>query len=469
MNAGVKLIQILHEFVFSSLHLSMLRIPSRSYILFSQFFALFLFVCWLVLLCVQPVSIEPDSYTYMETAKNLGDTSSGRPILFPLLLLITNKLHLKQSIICYLVQIMSLVAFLRFFSPDKKLFSLTNTGIFIGFLMLPAIWSYTGSCLTESILFAVEIGIVILLSCLFFPKRPTSLLTAVVYSLAIALLATLLKPWLLLYVVGCSVLLAVIAWFGKAFRSVRMPALVLFIVTTGVFIVSYRYNMSKTASSANIIYLLTSSDKVDDLKARMQETKDTTTEEAHFISRMIDDIQLLKAKYNSDPFSAPMEELKVLKVNNAAYVDTVNKAFKIAYFQRTKDVFNLFGLSVQRYVQDTQVGLTCLDICYGPFIKILKKNGVYFVIALTALTFIIWFIQKRRKKVPVFNRPLSATGKQVLIFVGILLFTSIFFALFLCISGGVELRRTVLPAVLFQLLALSIPIIKRKELMVPKF
>lgn len=456
------------NFMFSSLHLSMLRIPSRSHIIFSQFFALFLFVAWLVLLCIQPVSIEPDSYTYMETANNLGDTSSGRPILFPLLLVITNKLHLKQSIVCYLIQILSLVAFLRYFSPGKKLFSLTNTGIFIGFLMLPAIWSYSGSCLTEAILFAVEIWIVIFLSRLFFPKRPTSLGMAVMYSVAIALLAILLKPWIMLYVVGCSVLLAVIAWFGKAFRSVRMPALVLFIVTTGAFVFSYRYNMSKTASSANIVYLLANSDKVDDLKARMQEMKDTTGEDARFISRMIDDIQLLKTKYNSDPFVAPMEELRVLKISNAAYVDTVNKAFKIAYFQRTKDVFNLFGLSVERYVQDTQVGLACLDICYGPSIKILKKNGVYFVIALTALTFIIWFIQKRRKTAPLFNRPLSATGKQLLIFVGVLLFTSIFFALFLCISGGVELRRTVVPAILFQLLAISIPIIKRKELMVPK-
>lgn len=456
------------NFMFSSLHLSMLRTPSRLHIIFTQFFALFLFVCWLVLLCIQPVVIAPDSYTYMATANNLGDTSSGRPILFPLLLLITEKLHLKQSIVYFLIQILSLVAFLWFFSPRKKLFSLTNTGIFIGFLMLPAIWSYCGTCLTESILFAVEIGIVILLYRLFFPKRPTSLLMAVVYSVVIALLATLLKPWLMLYVVGCSVLLAVIAWFGKTFRSVRMSALVLFIVTTGVFVFSYRYNMNKTASSANIIYLLANSNKVDDLKERLHEAKDTTGEEARFISRMIDDIQLLKTKYDSDPFVAPVEELKLLKVNNTAYVDTVNKAFKIAYFQRTRDVFNLIGLSVERYVQDTQVGLTCLDICYGPFIKILKKNGVYFVIALTALTFIFWFIQKRRKTAPIFNRPLSATGKQLLIFVGVLLFTSIFFALFLSISGGVELRRTVLPAILFQLLALSIPIIKRHELMVPK-
>jgi amino acid transporter len=126
------------------------------------------------------------------------------------------------------------------------------------------------------------------------------------------------------------------------------------------------------------------------------------------------------------------------------------------------------GLSVERYVQDTQLGLSCLDICYGPSIKILKKNGVYFAIAFSLLTIIYWLIRKRRKAAPSFRRPLSTTGKQLLIFVGVLLFTSIFFALFLTISGGIELRRTVLPAVLFQLAAISYLIINRHELMVAK-
>src|ERR1044072_480713 len=135
----------------------MLRIPPRSSILFSRFFALFLFISWLVLLCIQPVTIESDSYGYMATADNLGDTSSGRPILFPLILLITKTLHLKQSIVCYLIQTFSLLAFLWHAGARKELFALRNTGILIGFLLLPAIWSYCGSCLTESILFAVEI------------------------------------------------------------------------------------------------------------------------------------------------------------------------------------------------------------------------------------------------------------------------------------------------------------------------
>lgn len=272
----------------------------------------------------------------------------------------------------------------------------------------------------------------------------------------------------MLYVVGCSVLFAVIAWFGKAFRSTRVPALVLFIVSLGAFVFSYRYNMSKTASSANIVYLLANSDKVDDLKARLHEAKDTASEEARFISRIIDDIQLLKAKYNSDPYLAPVAELKVLKVDNKVYEDTVNKAFRLAYLQRKKDVINLMGLSVERYVQDTQLGLSCLDICYGPSIKILKKNGVYFAIAFSVLTFIYWFSRKRRKTAPSFRRPPSAIGKQLLIFVGVLIFTSIFFALFLSISGGIELRRTVLPAVLFQLAAISYLIINKDELMVAK-
>jgi len=446
----------------------MFRITSRTRLIFFQLIAILLFVSWLILLCIKPVNFFPDSDGYLATADHLGDTSSGRPVLFPLLLLITNKLHLKLSIVCYFIQILSLVCFFWFCGPRKKLLSLTNIVVLIGFLLLPAIWSYCGACLTESILFAVEIWIVIFLSLLFFPRRQTSLASAILYSVAIALLAILLKPWIMLYVVGCSVLFALIAWFGKAFRAARVPALVLFIVTIGAFVFSYRYNMSKSSSSANIGYLLTNSDKVNDLKARLQEAKDTTSEEARFISRMIDDIQLLQAKYNSDPCIAPMEELKVLKVTDKAYVDTLNKAFRIAYFERKKDVINLMGLSVKRYMQDTQFGLYCLDFCYGPSIKILKKNGVYFAIALSGLSLIYWIILRFRKKAPSFRRPLSATGKQLLIFVGVLLVTSIFFALFLSISGGIELSRTVLPAVLFQLAAISYLIINRHELMEAK-
>jgi hypothetical protein len=452
-------------FMFSCLHLSMLRIPTRTPKIFFQLIAILLFISWLILFCVKPVTFLPDSDGYLATANHLSDNSTSRPLLFPLLLRITNTLHLKQSIVCYFINILSLLSFFWFCAPRKKLFSVTNTGILIGFLLLPAIWSYCGACLTESILFAVELWIVIFLSLLFFPKRQTSLALVILYSVAIALLAILLKPWIMLYVVGCSVLFAVIACFGKAFRTARIPAIVLFIVTTGAFVFSYRYNMSKSSSSANIVYLLANSDKEDDLKARLQEAKDPTNEEARFISRVIDDIQLLKDKYNSDPLIAPMEELKVLKVNDKAYADTINRAFKIAYFERKKDVINLMGLSVERYVQDTQLGLTCLDICYGPSITMLKKNGVYFAIALTGLTLIYWFIRKRRQTAPSFKRPLSAIGKQLLIFVGILLFTSIFFALFLSISGGIELRRTVLPAVLFQLAALSYLMVNRHELL----
>jgi hypothetical protein len=451
--------------MFSSLHLSMSRIPTRPRIIFFQLITIVLFVSWLVLLCVQPVKFLPDSYGYLETANHLTDNSTSRPLLFPLLLRILNTLHLKQSIVCFFINILSLLSFFRLCGPHKKLLSVTNMGILIGFFLLPATWSYCGTCLTESVLFAVEIWIVIFLSLLFFPKRPTSLVSVIIYSLAIALLGTLLKPWIMLFVVGCSVLFAVMALFGKAFRAARIPALVLFIITTGAFVFSYKYNMSKSASSANIVYLLANSDKLDELKARVQDGKDLTPEEVRFTSRVIEDIQLLKNKYNSDPLIAPMQELKVLKVNDKAYVDTINRAFKIAYFQRSRDAINLAGLSVERYVQDTQLGLTCLDVCYGPFITILKKNGVYFAIALTGLTLIYWFIQRRRKTGPAVKRPLSLFGKQVLIFVGILLFTSIFFALFLAVSGGIELRRTVLPAVLFQLIAISYLMINRRELL----
>ncbi|MBO9198738.1 MULTISPECIES: hypothetical protein [Niastella] len=446
----------------------MLHIPSRTPKVFFLILAIFLSISWLVLLIINPVIIAPDSYGYMETAKHLSDPSSSRPILFPLLILITNTLHLKLSIVCYFIQMASLVCFFWFCGPRKNLLSLANLGILIVFLLMPATWSYFGICLTESIIFAVEIWIVIFLSLLFFPARQNSLVSMVLYSLAIALLAITLKPWIMIYVVGCSVLFTVITLFIKAFRAVRKPALVLFIVTIGAFAFSYRYNIDHSSSSANIVYLLANSDRVDDLKARLHEAKDTTTEEARFISLVIDDIQVLQTKYNADPLTAPMEDQKVLKVNDKAYADTINKAFKIAYFQRSKDVINLMNLSVSRYINDTQLGLTCLDICYGPAFKILRKNGVYFALAFFGLTLIVWVIGKRRKGTPLFKRPVSIAGKQLLIFVVILLFTSFFFALFLSISGGIELRRTVLPAVLFQLAAISYLIINRHKLMAAK-
>src|SRR4051794_2606939 len=116
-------------FMFSSLHLSMFRIPPQTRIIFFRLFAIFLFVSWLILFCIKPVIIAPDSYGYLETADNLSDTSSARPILFPLLLRIMSLLHLKQSIVCYFIQILSLLSFFWFCGPRKKLFSLTNTGI----------------------------------------------------------------------------------------------------------------------------------------------------------------------------------------------------------------------------------------------------------------------------------------------------------------------------------------------------
>jgi len=257
-------------FMFSYLHLSMLPIPARPRTLIFQLFALVLFVAWLILFCMNPVTYLPDSYGYLETANHLTDNSTSRPLLFPLLLRITNTLHLKQSIVCYFIQVLSLIGFCRYCGPRKKLLSVTNTGILAGFLLLPAIWSYCTTCLTESILFAVEIWIVVFLALLFFPNRSLSLGRAILYSVAIGLLACLLKPWIMLFVAGCSVLFAITAWFGKAFRASRMPALVLFVITMGTFVFSYKYNMSKSSSAANIGYLLANSDADNALKARLQ-------------------------------------------------------------------------------------------------------------------------------------------------------------------------------------------------------
>src|SRR5579872_6271226 len=190
----------------------MFRLPRLITILFFQLVFIVLFIAWLVLFCIKPVVFTPDSTTYQSTAAHLTDPTSLRPILFPLLLRITNVLHLKQGIVCYLVDLFSLGCMLVFWSPRKKSLSRTNIAIMVGFLLLPAIWSYCNTCLTESILPAVEAWIMILMVRLFFPNSKTSLAQAILCSVGIALLATLLKPWIMLYILGCSGLLAMVCW-----------------------------------------------------------------------------------------------------------------------------------------------------------------------------------------------------------------------------------------------------------------
>lgn len=435
-------------------------IPPRKSILALRLISIVLCISWLVLFCIKPVVFYPDSETYQATAAHLTDSASIRPILFPLLLRITAALHLKLSVVCFLIDVLSLVCFLRFCAPRSKSSGRARPGILIAFLLLPAIWSYCGTCLTESILPAVEIWITILMLRLFFSDGNTSVASAIGLSVLIALLAILLKPWIMLYVLGCSALILMLGWCTRLFRSVIASALILFLVSAGAFVFSYRYNISKSPSSANIGFLIVSSGKVEDLKARWKDEKDTASEKARFISSLIDDINLINTKYNSDPYDAPVKDLKVLKVTERSYVDTVNKAFRVAYLERGQDIVGLMRLSVHKYIKDIHLGLDCLDKLYGPSLPLLPKAGVYCVILLAALVLIFRVVRWRSGNAPSWDDPSAIPAipdirKKQLVFVGILLFCSFFFALFLCIAGGVELPRTVLPAVLFQLLAVA--------------
>lgn len=439
--------------------------PRRKIIISLQLVFVLLLVSWLILFCISPVVFFPDSESYQATTAHLTDSTSIRPILFPLLLRITDALHLKLSIVCFLIDIFSLVCFLRLAGPRRKLLSPTNLGLLIGFLLLPGIWNYCGTCLTESILPAVEIWIIILLVGLFFPGRELSLPSAILRSVAIAMLAALLKPWLMLYVLGSSALLIAVSWCTDLFRSVRKSAIVLFIVSAGSFLCSYRYNVSKSPSSANIGFLLASSGKAEDLKLRWRSEKDTTTEEARFIRSLIDDLDLINNKYNGDPYDPPVKDLKVLRVTERDYVDTVNKAFRISYLERTKDMVALMRLSLHKYIREIHLGLDCLNKLYGPSLPLLPIAGVYSVILLSVVAFIYWFVRRRRANASSSSNQLTPIGKKRLIFVGLLLASSLVFALFLCVSGGVELPRTVLPAVFFQLLTLTWLIANKHDLL----
>src|ERR1700754_1462620 len=84
-----------------------------------------LFASWLILFIVNPVRMAPDSYGYIADSKGLFDPSyqTMRPVLFPFFLLILNSLHLKMSIVAYLLNCASLLCLVKTASGKQPLFS----------------------------------------------------------------------------------------------------------------------------------------------------------------------------------------------------------------------------------------------------------------------------------------------------------------------------------------------------------
>ena len=152
---------------------------------------------------VTPVRICPDSYGYFADADHLFEPGyqTIRPVLFPLFLRVLYNTPLKMSVVAYLLNCASLLSMVKLAGGKARpLFSQRNTIVLISFLMLIGIWSYCGTYLTESILFAVQIWIFIFLYKIVFPIKTPNVLATIGYALAICLLATTLKPWIMIMV-----------------------------------------------------------------------------------------------------------------------------------------------------------------------------------------------------------------------------------------------------------------------------
>jgi hypothetical protein len=421
-----------------------------------------LFASWLVLFVIDPVRMAPDSYGYIADSKNLFDPSyqTMRPVLFPLFLRISNNLHLKMSIIAYLLNCASLLYLVKMASGKQPLFSWRNTIVLICFFMLTGIWSYSGIYLTESILFSVELWIFVLLLKIIFPVRKTNPLIVILYSLVICLLATTLKPWIMIMVLLSSAFLFLASLILRSFRSKIRSSFILLAVSVASFIVSLGYNRSKSQEKANMVVLMISSGNEGALKERLANDKSLSNESSEFITAILSDIELINGKYKKNPWVASATtELKVLNIFDKRRAPSIDKAFRIMYFQRFRDVFGLILLSFERHISELRFDTSCFEIAYGPELPGLRTSAV---IIICSFVLLLTIYQSTRPdpsgmgKVglkPI--RQFLKGNEQLSIFIGIILLAGIIFSLLLTLAGADELKRTVLPAALFQLFALA--------------
>ena len=427
-----------------------------------QVFLLLLFSGWLVLFIIDPVRMFPDSYGYIADSKNLFDPvyQTMRPFLFPFFLRILNGLHLKMSIIAYLVNCAGLLYLVKMASGKQPLFSQRNTIVLICFFMLTGIWSYSGTYLTESIIFSVELWIFVLLLKIIFPARKKGPLITILYSLIICLLATTLKPWIMIMVLLSSAFLFLASLIIRTFRSKMLSSFILLAVSVVSFIVSLGYNRSKSQEKANMVVLMISSGNEGELKERLANDKSLSNESSELITAIISDIELINNKYKKNPWVASATtELKVLNISDKRYAPSIDKAFRIMYFERFRDVFGLILLSFERHISQLRFDTSCFGIAYGPELPGLRTSSVIIILSFSLL--LITFQSTRPDSSGTGKAGLKPiwqflkNNKQLSIFAGIILLAGIIFSLLLTLAGADELNRTVLPAALFQLFALA--------------
>jgi hypothetical protein len=411
-----------------------------------------LFLAWFLFLAFSPVVLHPDSISYQLDADHFTDPGWGgmRPPLFPFFLRLTQILGIKLSIATFLVNVASLVCFLLVAGYRQPLFSQRNLLLLTGFFLLPALWSFSGAKLTESIIPAVEAWIFILMIKLYFPRDEVSVGRMVLYALAACLLSILLKPWIMFFTVVSACLLLVSGLLFRSVRFVRLPSLILLVVAGLSYAQTFKYSMSKSPMSGNMVLLLCSDPgRSAELRERAGMQTDTNSETAVMYRTTAADIDLTNTKYHGDPFQVPPAEMQLLRFTDPNYNERIKQAFMKVYFSKIGDMWGLARLGLSRYIGSIGLGWSCLQNAgdvYGPnrpWFKWASLTGILLLIAAGVFYGINW-----RRENPA-TKALPGSG-----FFALCTFLSgVLFALFLCLTGGMELARTVMPAIFLQLLA----------------
>ncbi|MBS1602515.1 MAG: hypothetical protein JST42_07590 [Bacteroidetes bacterium] len=436
-----------------------------------------LFSGWLYLFITTPVRMCPDSYGYFADAGHLFDPGyqTIRPVMYPAFLRVLGGVPIKMSIVAYLLNCASLLYLVKLASGKDGsrggargkggLFSLRNTIVMTAFLMLVGVWSYCGTYLTESILFAVQVWIFIFLYKIFFPAKASNPLVTILYALAICLLAATLKPWIMIMVLLASVFLCIASLAIRSFRSKMLSSFVLLIVAILSFVASLQYNRSKSFEKANMVVFMAGSGFEKTLQERVAGDKSPGKEDSVFMAAVLSDIGLIMHKYDRDPWQASRaNELRILNVLDRRYEPGIVKAYRMMYFQRLRDFFALIGLSFERHVSDLRLDTSCFEIAYGPELPGLRNLSVILIVGFAVLLLIYQS-----------TRPDPATGRkiglrpiknylienvQLSIFIGIILVSGIIFSLLLTLAGAFELQRTNLPAAICQVIAIAWIVLK---------
>jgi hypothetical protein len=413
-------------------------------------------LAWLMVYIMHPIQMNPDSYGYQKDALELFNPAyvSQRPLLYPAFLRLMHTLGIKISITAYLINLGGLCCLLKL-SRRGPFFTGRNAIVMLLFLSLFGIWGYVGTCLTESILPSVMLWIFIPYVYIVMNGKMIwwkILLNAVLMSS----MGILLKPWIMMTVIMASAFLVIAAFIQPALKSRRWPIILMLAVNLLSLGISLSYSRDKSPEVANIVLLMISSGNEPVLQKRLETDKGLTPDSARFIQSLLTDIHTVNEQFKGNIWQASWSgKLTVLNIFDKRQQDSIRKGFHLMYFKRPSDFAGLVYLAFYRYISEMQFGLKCLDIAYGPHLSFLDGivNPFWLILG---LIYVLWMYVRTRPHGPPVSRFLHwwRKDKRLWMFTSCLMLSGILSCLLLCIAGGDELRRTVLPPVLFQLFAL---------------